>query len=181
SLGLTQPTIGEQGHALEREFNEQLVETHGRGCRLTEAGALLARLAGPLGAGIDSLRSRFEERRDQQRARITVVSSPRTLAEDILDSLPKFESRFPEAHVTCMEVRVENVADAVKSGKAHLGLTLAAMVDVESPWIEVEPGYELDLLLVTPQNHPLARRRRVSLSDIAEYPVVNGSNQIGDP
>jgi DNA-binding transcriptional LysR family regulator len=121
SLGLTQPTIGEQVHALEREFGEQLVEPHGRGCRLTDAGALLANMAAPLIAGIDSLKAGYYEARQRQLSRITIAGSPRVLAEDILDCLPEFERRHPSAQLTCMELNVERIAEAVQSGKADLG------------------------------------------------------------
>lgn len=181
SLGLTQPTIGEQVHALEREFGEQLVEPHGRGCRLTEAGALLANLAGPLIAGIDSLKAGFYEARQKQLARITVAGSPRILAEDILDCLPDFEGQFPTAQFTCLELNVDRVCEAVQSGQADLGLTLAALVDPNSPWLEVEEGYELDVMLVTSADHPLAKQRTITLADLAEQPVINGRFSIGDP
>jgi DNA-binding transcriptional LysR family regulator len=181
SLGLTQPTIGEQVHALEREFNEKLVEPHGRGCRLTEAGATLAGLAGPLIAGIDSLKAGFEEARQRQQARINVASSPRVLVEEILDCLPEFEQAYPQARVTCQEMNVEAVNEAVQSGAADVGFTVASIIDRASPWIDVEEGYELDVLLVTPKNHPLAAKKDVTLADIANYPIVNGRNAIGDP
>lgn len=181
SLGLTQPTIGEQVHALEREFGEKLVEPHGRGCRLTEAGELLANLAGPLIAGIDSLKAGFYEARQRQLARIAVAGSPRILAEDILDCLPEFERQHPEAQFTCLELNVDRVCEAVQAGQADLGLTLSTLVDPNSPWLEVEEGYELDVLLVIPVDHPLAKRRSIALTDLAEYPVINGRHSIGDP
>lgn len=181
SLGLTQPTIGEQVHALERAFGAQLVETHGRGCRLTEAGKLLIELAGPLVTGIDSLPAVFREANQQQHAQFTVASSPRVLAEDILPCLPEFERQYPDAQVSFLEVLVEDVAAAVESGRAQLGLSETSEIDGDSPWIEAESGYELDLLLVTPSDHPLAARRRVTLEDIAQYPVVNAQNTLSNP
>jgi len=181
ALGLTQPTIGEQVHALEREFGEKLVEPHGRGCRLTEAGTLLANLAGPLIAGIDSLKAGFYEARQRQLARITVAGSPRSVAEDILECLPEFERQHPEAQFTCLELNVERICEAVQAGQADLGLTLSGLVDPNNPWLEVEEGYELDVLLVTPVDHPLAKQRAIALTDLAEYPVINGRYSIGDP
>src|SRR5438093_11386242 len=59
ALGLAQPTVWEQVHALEREFGQKLVEPHGRGCQLTEAGRVLVGLAAPLVAGIDALKRNF--------------------------------------------------------------------------------------------------------------------------
>src|SRR3954468_17989605 len=61
ALGVAQPTVWEQVHALEREFGVALVEPYGRGCRLTEDGRLLLRLADPLVTGLDSLKRHFHE------------------------------------------------------------------------------------------------------------------------
>lgn len=181
SLGLTQPTVGEHVHALEREFDEQLVETHGRGCRVTDAGVTLMELAGPLVTGIESLRDRFDEARKRRMSRIVVACSPRILAEEILDCLPGFEERHPDAQFSFTETVVEDVADAVKSGQVDLGLTAAAYVDRDDPWIEIEAGYELDVLLVTPRDHPLASQASVELRDLANYPIVNSKDSTGDP
>jgi molybdate transport repressor ModE-like protein len=48
SLGLSQPTVWEQVHALERDLGVPLMERHSRGCRLTENGRRVAVLAAPL-------------------------------------------------------------------------------------------------------------------------------------
>jgi DNA-binding transcriptional LysR family regulator len=103
------------------------------------------------------------------------------VAEDILDCLPDFERRHPEAQFTCLELNVDRVCEAVQAGQADLGLTLSGLVDPNNPWLEVEEGYELDVLLVTPADHPLAKQRTLELSDLAEYPVINGRYSIGDP
>ena len=55
---------------------------------------------------------------------------------------------------------VEEVAAAVESGNADLGFAVKSS-DCNSPWLSYEPCYELDILLITPRDHPLARRRRV--------------------
>src|SRR5690242_18304989 len=61
ALGTSHPTVWKQVHALEREFGAQLVKPFGRGCRLTDAGRVLAELAGPAVAGIASLKQRFRD------------------------------------------------------------------------------------------------------------------------
>jgi len=180
ALGTTQPTVGEQVHSLERELDTQLVVTNGRGSNLTEAGRILAELATPTVAAIDSLKARFREAYDDHAARMVVACSPRTLAEDVLDFLPAFEETFPKARITCSERMVDSVADAVQSKQANLGMTPSSLIDRSCASIEVEEGYELDLLLVTPKNHALAKKSRLKLSDIADYPVVNGADSIPD-
>src|SRR2546423_15527035 len=47
SLGLSQPTVCEQVHALERAVDAKLIERQAHGCRLTDAGRVVAELAAP--------------------------------------------------------------------------------------------------------------------------------------
>src|SRR5256885_4671739 len=72
SLGLSQPTVWEHVHTLERELGTQLIESHRRGCRLTAAGGLLIDLAASVIAGIDSLPRTFQERFAAVEVRLTV-------------------------------------------------------------------------------------------------------------
>jgi DNA-binding transcriptional LysR family regulator len=44
-----------------------------------------------------------------------------------------------------------------------------------------EPAYELELLLVTPKNHPLAKRRQVTPRDLVGYQLVNARGSLLDP
>src|SRR5262245_34410414 len=75
ALGIAQPTVWEQVHALEREFGTQLIESHRRGCRLTDAGRLLVELAVPVVAGAESLKKNFKERRAEIGGEGTVVAA----------------------------------------------------------------------------------------------------------
>ncbi len=70
---------------------------------------------------------------------------------------------------------------AVESGEANLGLTANRGSDPPSPWLLFEPGYELDIILVTPKDHPLARRRRVGPGDLCGFPIVNSPKGFPDP
>src|SRR5262249_20289637 len=49
-----------------------------------------------------------------------------------------------------------------------------------SPWLVFEPAYELDIILITPKKHPLARRRIVRPIDLRGYPLVNGPTAFPD-
>src|SRR5437016_1563011 len=110
SLGLAHPTVWKQVHVLEREFGAKLVEPYGRGCRLTEAGRLLAELAGPTVASIGDLKRHFQEAFAKVETRLTVVSSPRILVEDLPECVIEFERRWPHVRLTLKEMRNDEVA-----------------------------------------------------------------------
>jgi molybdate transport repressor ModE-like protein len=173
SLGLAQPTVWEQVHALEREFAAQLVEPHGRGCRLTEAGRVLAELAAPLVAGVDALKRNFERTRTQVETWLTLASTQRVLAEDLPTVLQEFTRRQPHVHVRFRELGGFEVAAAVEAREADIGLTVQRPANPPSPWLTFQPAYELEPYLISPKDHPLARRRTVRPQDLRGYPLIN--------
>jgi DNA-binding transcriptional LysR family regulator len=175
ALGLAHPTVWKQVHALEREFGVQLVEPYGRGCRLTESGRLLAELAGPAVASISGLKRTFQEALGRVETHLVVAATPRILAEDLAACVVEFERRWPRVRLAFKEVRDDEVALQVESGEADLGLAPFRGPHADGAWLVFEPCYELDIVLITPKNHPLARRRHVRPEDLCAYPLVNSS------
>jgi DNA-binding transcriptional LysR family regulator len=173
ALDLAHPTVWKQVHGLEHRLGVTLVEPHGRGCRPTEAGRLLARLASPLVTGIGSLECVFERSRAEAASRVVIAAPPRPLVEDLPECVVEFERRWPQVRVTLNQVRAEEVTAAVASGRADLGLTSNCLPDPDDPRLAFEPGYELEIVLVTPPDHPLARRRHLEARDLCAYPLVN--------
>lgn len=180
ALGLAHPTVWKQVHALEDELGEKLIEPHGRGCRLTDAGQLLAGLAGPAVASIDTLKRNFLEARARVETRLTVAATPRMLVEDLPGCVVEFERRYPDVQLTFQEWRDEEVARAVEAGTADLGLSPEGAPPADGPWLLFEPAYEFDYVLITPKGHPLARKRHVRPEDMAAYPLVNSPEAFHD-
>ena len=172
SLGLARPTVWKQVHALEHYLGMQLVETHARGCQPTEAGLLLADLVNPLVTGITSLRQALQSGGQAHETQLTVAASSRLLSDDLPPCVAECERRFPHIRLVLNEVNAEQVADAVASMQADLALAAVAD-DPDNHWLLYEPCYELDIFLITPRDHPLARKRRVRASDLAAFPLVN--------
>jgi DNA-binding transcriptional LysR family regulator len=180
SLGLSHPTVWKQVHALEKQFGSKLVEPFGRGCRLTEAGRILTNLASPAVTTIASLKRHFQESLREVAPRLTIATTPRILVEDLPECVAEFERLHPRIHLTLKEFRNEEVLIAVESGEADLGLTSDCDPILDNPWLSFEPCYEVDVILVTPEDHPLARRRRVHPRDLLAYPVVNAPAAFGN-
>lgn len=179
ALGLAQPTVWAQVHALERHFGTRLVVSSGRGCELTEDGRLLAQLVSPSLAGVATLKRRFQEARADVEARLVVATTSRILVEDLPECVAEFSRLYPRVHLTLRDLTVEDVILAVESGEADLGVTVP-WPGPPSPWLLYEPACELDILLITPRDHPLARRRRITLDDLKQFPFVNAPESFKD-
>ncbi len=175
ALELAHPTVWKQVHALEQALGTPLVEPHARGCRLTEAGAVLQRLIEPNVANLElrTLQTHFAEALGRLNIQITVAGPSRLLAEDLPRCIAAFVPLWPRARFTLREARGDQVAALVENGEATLGFTAYLESRNEYPQLSFEPWYLLDVILIAPRNHPLARRRQVRLEDLKPYPLVN--------
>jgi len=182
SLGLAQPTVWAQVHALERQLGCRLLETHTKGCRLTHEGKLLIELAGPTVAGIGRLQEVFRERLAMTSPRLRVATTPRTLMEELPSCITAFEQGHQEARLSLVEMANATIVPAIVAGKADIGLTTWVSDEESMVWVQKVPCYQLRTLLITPIDHPLARKKKIEPSDLREYPVVNSPDNItGDP
>ncbi len=179
ALGLSHPTVWKQVHALETTFGKPLIEPHVRGCRLTDAGKALLQLAAPNVFDLDLLKQRLDEALRTIEIRINVVAPTRLLIDDIAPCLPDYLARYPQVHLTLSDVRNSEIENAVESGLADFGF--ATIAGRAPPLLEFEPWYELDVSLLTPRNHPLAKRRAVRISDLQKYPLLNSRQTLADP
>jgi DNA-binding transcriptional LysR family regulator len=182
ALDLAHPTVWKQVHALEQAFGAKLVEPHARGCRLTEAGAILRGLAEPNVVNLDlsALRTRFAEALGRTNVHITVAGPPRILAEDLAACIAAFVPHWPRARFTLREMNGDEVAPAVERGDAALGFTTHVGNRAQFPLLSFDPWYQLELILITPRDHPLARRRRVTPEDLKPYPFVDAWQALRD-
>jgi DNA-binding transcriptional LysR family regulator len=193
ALGLARPTVWQQVHALERRYGVKLVEPYARGCKLTEAGRMLAGFASQLVTGVESLDRTFQTALAKTTRRLVVATTPRVLVEDLPSCVAAFERRWPEVQLTLVEMKIEEVPAAVESGQADLGVGVVLDPDIAdatagpsdevhrlTPWLMYEPVYQLERILIMPLGHPLAKKRTIRLRDLRHYPLVNAPSSFAD-
>src|SRR5262249_58200108 len=55
---------------------------------------------------------------------------------------------------------------------AQLGVVDYSLEEPRHPFMEYEDLFELELTLLTATNHPLARKKRLSVTDLVDYPMI---------
>jgi DNA-binding transcriptional LysR family regulator len=173
SLGLSQPTVWKQVHALEREFGVKLVEPHGRGCTMTAAGRLLVEMIGPAVESIASARERFRDALAAEGEQLNVAVTPRMLPDDIAPCVQKYHAGSPKTRFNFLEISDELVAGSVLERRADFGFTPTPLTEEQLGQLSAETAYTLEVRLITPKDHPLARRRTVQPQDLTRYPIIN--------
>lgn len=170
ALYVSQPAITLQLQALERDMGVRLLERSGRRLTPTHEGQMLYDLARPLVEGIDGLDAAF---RDQVRGLDAGELHVAAGSSTILYLLPKIVAAFREGHAD-VRLSLHNVTgasglDLLRSDAVDLAV--GSMLDVPVD-LSYAPVYRFDPMLITPPDHPLAKKTDLRLEDLSPYGLI---------
>lgn len=169
-LFLSQPSVSLQIKALEEEFGASLFERHGPRIELTREGELLYELALPLVTGIEGLKDEFISQRDAvERGRLDIAAGGSTL----LYVLPPYVSSFIESYPN-VELKLHNVTGKLGLTKLRAGevdFAVGPLLDTPDDLIFF-PIFSYEAMLITCLGHPLAEKKKITLRDISQYPLI---------
>jgi DNA-binding transcriptional LysR family regulator len=168
-LHITQPPLSQQIQLLERELGVKLL-IRGRKIQLTEAGRVFleearrtidvaeraARAARAAGAG--------------EAARLRIGYPAATLTELVPAALRTFAERFPDIGIEAVAGHSGGLLSALRDDQLDVAFLTMRAHDSDAVCFRLllrEP-----LVLAIPDNHPLANRAAVAMSDLAELPMI---------
>jgi DNA-binding transcriptional LysR family regulator len=179
SLGKTQSAVSQAVIALEEELGARLLVRDGRSTRVTDAGRVLLEHAERVLEEMERARGRLSALGELREGRL-VIGATDTLACYVLPPvLAAFRRRHPG-----VELRLEHrpspaTAVEVAEGRVDVGvvaLPLPAGLEARARPIEarvlMEPLTSHEDVAICPPDHPLARRRRVHVRDLAREPLL---------
>ncbi len=175
-LHIAQPPLSQQIRGLEAELGVLLFQRTKRRVQLTEAGRLFLDEARRVIAQADHA-VRVAQRAHRGELGHLVVGFVGSATASVLpDILLAFRTQFPEVSLSLQEMTTTQQLRALHEERIHLGF-LRPPIDDEHLALEIilqEP-----LLVVLPQSHVLARRRRIPLRALAREPIVLPPRELG--
>ena len=166
----TQSALSQQIKALEVELDCQLFERIGkRKLRLTFAGERFLRFAESILENYDSLREDLNGIKGFQKGRLKLAAPFTTLYHLFPQVLEEYTKRFPQVELTILDRSQQTIIELVRSGDIDFGFTVESEVPGDLAtlrWKKVETA------LMTPIDHPLAKGRKVTLRQIAKFPLI---------
>ncbi|HZG88695.1 MAG TPA: LysR family transcriptional regulator [Pseudonocardia sp.] len=180
ALSFTPSAISQQLRALAEEVGLPLTEPAGRGLRLTEAGRLLAAEAEGVLAALARADAAVDRLRTVPRGRVRTAMFP-SGARMMLPGLLSRVRATPEVELQCRDLDLIP-ADVLALTADHDVVVSHRDESMPSPYAAgrvVVPLLREPLDVVLPPGHPLARRRRLRLDELAGQDWI--SVQIGWP
>jgi len=164
---VAQPSLSQQIIKLERELKQPLFERLGRSVRLTDAGRILKEHADQVLKLVEDVKTRIVDESDT--GRLSIAAIP-TVAPYLLPPLiTAFRRECPGVQLEVLEETTKAALECLATGEADLALlALPAVGD----HLHVEPLFTEELLLVLPKSHPVAKKSRPTVRDVADEPFV---------
>ncbi|MFO1400706.1 MAG: LysR substrate-binding domain-containing protein [Steroidobacteraceae bacterium] len=171
ALGTSQPAISRALKALERELGFDLFVREGRAfSRVTPQGAKVLEYAARALAEIESLSAVAADLNQDSRGNLSIATT-HTQARYVLPNVVRsFRERYPEVELHLHQGTSEQIAEMVSADRVQLAIATGS--EGLFPGMVLLPVYRWYRQVIVPRNHPLAKLEKVSLKDIAEYPLI---------
>jgi DNA-binding transcriptional LysR family regulator len=178
ALFLTQPAVSRQIAALEREAGVQLVERRPRGVRLTHAGEVALGHARAVLARLAMAETQLKALANLEGGRLRLGGFASANTSLLPEAIAAFKRRHPAVEVSLAGGDPQGNLAAVQAGE--LDLALVTSWDLpgsgDSDGIELLPIVDDRQLVALSRGHPLARRLRLRLRDLAAETWIEGAH-----
>lgn len=167
ALHTVQSNVSTHVARLEKELGAPLVDRSSG--RLTDVGELVVTRARIVQAELDALAADVASANDAiaGSVRIGVISTTaRWLARQILEAM---REEYPRVQVVVVEASTTSLLPQVASGALDFAMV---NLPVDDPDLVTEPIFHEARVVVAPANHPLAEVDRITLAELAAYPLV---------
>lgn len=169
SLYLTQPALSRQVKDLEEELGVQLLVRGKNTVTLTEAGKGFYEEAREVIARAELAVQRV---RNEPRTEVLRVGYAPSVTADILPrALQKFHEEQPRVRIELADLFPHQMTRMARDGELDIVITLET-AGTPSPNFHWEEFRRIQLVLVMPAGHHLAKRKRISPQCLRDLPLV---------
>lgn len=169
ALHLSQPALSTAIKNLEEAIGGELFNRAGRRLRLTPEGQAFLPTAERLLRDWEAAFADLHDLFTLQRGKLCIAAMPSMAATRLPEALSVFRRRYAGVNIEVLDVVMEEVLDAVGSGRADLGITFEPD---EPEGLDFQPLFSDRFVAVVPPGHPLAQRRQITWQQLAQQPYV---------
>jgi len=172
ALHTSQPGVSKQVRMLEQELGvDVLVRKGNRVLGVTEPGQAILAVARRMLREAESLRRIGEDFTTKDKGRL-VVATTHIHARFVLRGVIRdFIRRHPGVQLVLRQGSPSQTAQLVASGEADIGVSSEPPGQTVHDLVKL-PCSKLERSVITPRRHPLLKERRLTLSAIAQHPII---------
>lgn len=168
-LYISQPSLTNEVKKLEKELGYQLFQRIGRGVKLTKYGqelyAVVSETLNVLDFGLNRINQKFENDMDI----MEIACIPTAVGTYLPKELATYKNQFSDkVNFKIYSKHTQNIVSGVKNGLYDLGIS--SKLDTYDSLTYI-PLYKEPFIVILPEQHPLAKRQQLNVSDLISYTI----------
>ncbi|MEO6525810.1 MAG: LysR family transcriptional regulator [Gemmatimonadaceae bacterium] len=177
-LGVAQPALTRQIHALERELGVELLERGPKGIALTPAGEVTVASARHVLRQVDAAAEWARGSGQGTAGRCVICAGVRSLASGLIGRIvERARQRYSDIEIGVIEGSLERQRRALQLGAADVGIGVP--VPKRDPEIESETiDHDVFDAIAIASGHPLASRKELSLAELAGETLITWRSEV---
>jgi DNA-binding transcriptional LysR family regulator len=168
-LHITQPALSQQIKKLERELAAPLIDRASQGFALTAAGEYLSREAPGLLRAMDEAADAVRDHTAGKRGEVRIAYTRSGSDSGIAARVRRFREDHPNVRVTTITGWTSWNLELLRAGEIDIGFVRG---DVTAPDLGLIYCGAVEIGVVMPSSHPLARKSEVRKDEILDEPIV---------
>ncbi|HEX5649195.1 MAG TPA: HTH-type transcriptional regulator CysB [Steroidobacteraceae bacterium] len=170
-LHTSQPGVSKQIKLLEDELGFQIFVRDGRNLtRVTPAGQQVIDRAIRILREVQNIKRLSDDLKDEERGSLSIATT-HTQARYVLPEVIKaFRERYPEVRLHLHQGTSEQIAEMAALDRIDFAIATGSESLFDG--FSLLPCYKWHRHVVVPQNHALARARKITLKQLAAHPII---------
>jgi LysR family cys regulon transcriptional activator len=171
ALFTSQPGVSKQVKLLEEELGVDIFVRNGKHlAEITPAGKRILDYAARLLSEADNIKKVAEEFRDTDRGDLSIATTHTQARYALPAVIGQFRGRYPRVGLHLHQGSPPQIAKMAAEGQVDFAIATEAMHHFEG--LVMLPCYQWNRCVLVKPDHPLATVRKLTLKQIADYPVV---------
>lgn len=171
SIYTSQPGISKQIRLLEDELGIPIFTRNGKHLTdMTPAGRQIIEIAAEILAKTDNIKRIAQEFRDDSKGKLSIATTHTQARYALPGVVKQFMARYPKVSLDMQQGTPMQISELASRGEVDIAIATEALQLFEN--LVMLPCYRWDRCVLVPQGHPLTRINRLTLQQIADYPIV---------
>ena len=172
ALFTSQPGVSKAILELEAELGVDIFARHGKRLRrVTEPGRQVLKSIETIMREVGNLKRIGEEFSQQDAGTLSIATTHSQARYFLPEPIRQFRKKFSKVTISLHQGSPQQVARMVLEEVAEIGLATESLTGFDE--LVTLPCYEWHHAVVMPSGHPLTSLERISLEDLAIYPLVS--------
>ena len=170
-LNTSQPGVSKQIKLLEDEIGIKIFQRNGkRLVNLTEPGELILSSIETILQESNNIKVISEEYIQKNQGTFTIATTHTQARYKLPKVVEEFVKKYPKTNLNIHQGDPSQVTDQIINGEADVGIATESINLSED--IHTIPCYQWNRCVVMPKNHPFTKVRKITLADLAAYPMI---------